>query len=699
MYLCGGKIWFPLKWKIMKNCFVTIAFLVSAVLGGSAQTVFSSDNGDGTYTNPIIRGDYPDTDIIRVGDDFYMISSSFACMPGIPVCHSKDLIHWEVIGHAYDKLSFLPTYSMEKENTAYGRACWAPTMRYYDGWYYIGVNLKSDRFIMCKSRKPEGPYTMYSFNEELYDPGMFIDDDGKKYITHGMNDVRITRLRDDGTEIMTPGDKGTVIIHAPETHHLYFEGCHMYKHNGYYYVFNPSQGYDGFQMVSRSRNIMGPYETRVLIDDDLNYANAGVHQGGMVETSTGETWAFTFQDRDYMGRDIMLYPVRWADDWPVVDTVPVTFRKPDCGSAMLNDSVDVLMPSVWTDEFCDKKLQPIWEFSHVPVAEKWSLKDHKGFLRIYASPAKGYEWARNSLTYKAYGPSSTATVKVDVSGLKDNDFAGLGIMGSTMLQQGVMKKGDTLYLQIHQSQHKEDEMVSSMPLPLSEPTLYLRADITKRGTVQFSYSIDGKDFKTNGGETPSGFWRFLGLRYALCCYNAPSPETIEQRDSAFYTTENVRDAMSGYADFDSFSILTPWHGNNYDAFALNDFDMYDVKSDMDLVRPIDYDPFQYLATAGHRHRDKVSEAGHPSVSFYNLHFCKSASKVNIELKARLSNDVITLHDGDADGPVLGICNVKATGGKWSRQSFKVSVPQGRHRITFVLEGNTDKVKLKNYQFE
>ena len=182
--------------------------MLTATLSGQAQPngtdLLSSDNGDGTFTNPIIRGDYPDTDIIRVGEDFYMISSSFACMPGIPICHSKDLINWKIIGHAYDSLTFLPSYSMEHELTAYGRACWAPTIRYHDGWFYIGVNLKSDRYIMCKSRRPEGPYTMYPFKDELYDPGFFIDDDGKKYVTHGKNEIRLTRLNDEGTEIMTP---------------------------------------------------------------------------------------------------------------------------------------------------------------------------------------------------------------------------------------------------------------------------------------------------------------------------------------------------------------------------------------------------------------------------------------------------------------------------------------------------------------
>ena len=657
----------------------------------------SSDNGDGTYTNPVIRGDYPDTDIIRVGSDYYMISSSFACMPGIPVCHSKDLVNWRVIGHAYDQLTFLPSYSMERQQTAYGRACWAPTMRYHDGWFYIGVNLKSDRFVMFKSRRPEGPYTMHPFAEELYDPGLFIDDDGRKYVTHGQNDIRITELNDEGTEIKTPGDKGTVILRATEAYHLYFEGCHTYKRNGWYYIFNPAQGYSGVQMVSRSRNLYGPYETRVLMDDDVNYRGAGVHQGGYVDTDCGESWAFMFQDRDYMGRDMMLFPMRWVDDWPVVGLDPdpskitpdlarrigrlhegkgvVTYRKPTVSAP--NDQT--------TDHFDNTILGQLWEFSHVPVSEKWSLQERKGHLRLYAMPAKGYEWARNSLTRKIVGPASTATVKVDVSHLQPGDFAGHGIMGSTMLQQGVMRMADgQLQLQMRQSKHVADQTVCTASLPADTRYIYLQTSVTKQGTVCFAYSLDGTGYTRFGQETPSGFWRFLGLRHALCCY-----QHSEANDSSFYTTETLRHTRSGYADFDCFTVETPYYGNNYDAFRLTDFDLYDDLHDMTLVRPNDYDPRQHLLC---QHQGAWA-------SFFNLHFPKQATSCAIELKAKLSNAVIELHDGDAQGPLLATFRIKATGGKWSVQRFSVSIPAGIHKLTFVATGGTEQLQMKNFQFQ
>ena len=685
--------------------FVIVLLSLLSILGAQAQGMptdrFSSDNGDGTYTNPVVRGDFPDTDIIRVGDDFYMISSSFACMPGIPVCHSKDLINWKVIGHAYDSLTFLPSYSMERENTAYGRACWAPTLRYHDGWFYIGVNLKNDRFIMCKSRRPEGPYKMYAFKEQLYDPGLFIDDDGRKYVTHGMNDICITELNDEGTEIKTPGDKGTVILKAPEGYRLYFEGCHTYKRNGYYYIFNPAQGYNGFQMVSRSKHLYGPYETRVLIDDDLNYARAGVHQGGYVETAEGESWAFTFQDRDYMGRDLMLYPMRWVDDWPVVGLDPdttqltpelrerighirpgkgvITYRKP-----AVKAHQERSYPAE-NDEFDSKTLKPVWEFSHVPIPEKISLnRQRKGHLRLYASPAKGYEWARNSLTQKIVCPASTSTAKVDVSGLGDNDFAGSGIMGSTMLQQGVMRVNGGLQLQIHQSKHVDDQTLDVKEIPADTRYVWLRTEVSKKGTVLFSHSLDGVYFEPFGRETASGFWRFLGLRYALCCYHHTTAN-----DSAYYNTSNLKAAYSGYADFDSFVLESHYRGNHYDVTRLTDFDLYDDKQGLKLIRPEDYVPVQFL---------QVERPG-AWISFFNLHFPHDVKQCRLELKARMSNAVVEIREGGPDGPVLATLPLKATGGKWSVQKFKVNIPAGQRKLTFRLAGDTDQVWLKNFVFE
>lgn len=265
-----GKIADGFSALLMLCC---ILMVQSCTVPVQTTASLSSDNGDGTYTNPVINADYPDPDIIRVGEDFYMVSSSFVAMPGIPICHSKDLINWRIIGHVYDSITFRPQYRMENEQTAYSRLCWAPSIKYHDGTYYIGVNIADDGFVMFKSNKPEGPYSMHKFDKRLYDPGFFIDDDGKKYVTHGKTKIYLTRLKDDGTGVLDPNDEGTLIITAPKGYEYLFEGCHTYKRNGWYYIFNPALGYNGVQMISRSRNLYGPYETKVLIDDDINVSN------------------------------------------------------------------------------------------------------------------------------------------------------------------------------------------------------------------------------------------------------------------------------------------------------------------------------------------------------------------------------------------------------------------------------------------
>ena len=651
-------------------CIICLSFQACAPLKQNTR-LLSSDNGDGTYTNPLIQADYPDPDIIRVGEDYYMVSSSFVAMPGIPICHSKDLINWQIIGHAYDSITFRPQYRMEDGKTAYSRLCWAPSIKYHDGTYYIGVNIADDGFIMFKSSTPQGPYTMHKFDKRLYDPGFFIDDDGKKYVTHGKTKIYLTRLKDDGTGVMNPDDNGTLIVTAPEGYEYLFEGCHTYKRNGWYYIFNPALGYDGVQMISRSRNLYGPYETRVLIDDDINYADAGVHQGGYVETLEGESWAYTFQDRDYMGRDIMLYPMRWVDDWPVVGSEDrpgkgvVTYRKP-----AVKAKQKMAFPQQ-SDEFNTAVLSQVWEFNHVPLKTKWSLTDRSGYFRIYAQYAKGFEWARNTLTQKVSGPYSTGTVRLDLAGLKEGDFAGNGIMGRTMYQFGVRKKADGYWIEMREGTREVETVVDSLRFAQSE--IYLRTEITKEGSILFHYGTDGRKFQRFGREGVSNFWGFLGIRHALCCYNV------------------VEGVPTGYADFDFFRLESTHRGNNYDAFSLIDFSQYDDRKGMKLVRPVSKRPMQYL--------NEIEE--NDWLVFNNLLFNKKPERATIELRAKNENGIIEIRENSLDGKLIASCKVDktTTDTEWSKQIFDVAgLRKGKVKLYFVFRGNVEGLSVKSVVF-
>ncbi len=661
-----------LKQSLFLRLFVGgCVFLLLQACAVQKHALLSSDNGDGTYTNPVINADYPDPDIIRVGKDYYMVSSSFVGMPGIPICHSTDLINWEIIGHAYDSITFRPQYRMENEKTAYSRLCWAPTIRYYEGTYYIGVNIADDGFIMFKSPKPEGPYTMHKFDKRLYDPGFFIDDDGKKYVTHGKGKIYLTRLKDDATGVLDPADRGKLIITAPEGYGHLFEGCHTYKRNGWYYVFNPALGYDGVQMISRSRNLYGPYETRVLIDDDINYADAGVHQGGYVETAEGESWAYTFQDRDYMGRCLMMYPMKWENDWPVVgpENRPgkgvVTYRKP-----AIKGKHKMKYPQ-HSDSFEDTELAHIWEFNHVPHKENWSLKDRPGYFRIYAGYARGFYWARNSLTQKVTGPHSTGTVLLETAGLREGDFAGNGIMGRMMYQFGVRKKNGVLWLEMRQSYRDAgEEVVDSLELgDISK--IYLRTETTKEGATRFHYSLDGRKYHRFGPEGVSNFWGFLGIRHALCCYNV------------------VKGNPCGYADFDYFELESTHRGNHYDAFAGVDFSQYDDREGMKLVRPITKRPMQFVTEI---------ENGNWLV-FNNLTFKKRPNKVVLEVKAANRNAVLEIRRNSLQGELIASCPIRSTGNEWGKQAFEVRKLKKKEKLYFIFWNADKDLAIKSFMFE
>ena len=661
-----------LKQSLFLRCFVGgCVFLLLQACAVRKHVLLSSDNGDGTYTNPVINADYPDPDIIRVGKDYYMVSSSFVGMPGIPICHSTDLINWEIIGHAYDSITFRPQYRMENEKTAYSRLCWAPTIRYYEGTYYLGVNIADDGFIMFKSSKPEGPYTMHKFDKRLYDPGFFIDDDGKKYVTHGKGKIYLTRLKDDATGVLDPADRGKLIITAPEGYGHLFEGCHTYKRNGWYYVFNPALGYDGVQMISRSRNLYGPYETRVLIDDDINYADAGVHQGGYVETAEGESWAYTFQDRDYMGRCLMMYPMEWENDWPVVGPENrlgkgvVTYRKP-----AIKGKHKMKYPQ-HSDSFEDTELAHIWEFNHVPHKENWSLKDRPGYFRIYAGYARGFYWARNSLTQKVTGPYSTGTVLLETAGLWEGDFAGNGIMGRMMYQFGVRKKNGVFWLEMRQSYRDAgEEVVDSLELgDISK--IYLRTETTKEGATRFHYSLDGRKYHRFGPEGVSNFWGFLGIRHALCCYNV------------------VKGNPCGYADFDYFELESTHRGNLYDAFAGVDFSQYDDREGMKLVRPITKRPMQFVTEI---------ENGNWLV-FNNLTFKKRPNKVVLEVKAANRNAVLEIRRNSLQGELIASCPIRSTGNEWGKQAFEVRKLKKKEKLYFVFWNADKDLAIRSFMFE
>lgn len=494
-----------------------------------------SDNLNGTFTNPLIFADYPDPDIIRVGADFYMVSSSFHHAPGIPVCHSRDLVNWRVVGHAYERLPKTnPAYSMQDGKVAYRGGSWAPCIRHHNGRFYIGFNTPDEGFFLCIAERPEGPYEMIPFHQELYDPGLFFDDDGRVYVFHAAVGICVSELTADARSVKS----GPVPIYQTAFGYP-FEGSHAYKRNGWYYVCVTSRGYNGLQLCLRSRNIHGPYEARVLSGDDLNYAGAGLHQGGFVELENGETWFFLFQDRDYVGRVPVLQPVHWTDGWPVFGDpqnywkASVTCRKPS-----VDGSHPVAVP-VAGDEFDAPQIGLQWEWSHNPDDAGWSLTERPGWLRIRAGKAADFLHARNTLTQRITGPASSAVTRLDVRGLAEGDIAGLAIANIPYAFIAAARTGGEI-----RARMVNNGRLVAESAPLAEGEIFLKANADADGHARFFFGTDGEALTSLGEPFLMEFTvkTFLGNRFGLFCYNA-GEEKGGCADFDFLRREPLRPAL------------------------------------------------------------------------------------------------------------------------------------------------------------
>lgn len=634
--------------------FLFVFFSVVSVIGQENYNSTFSDNLDGTFTNPVIYADYPDPDIIRVDDDFYMVSSSFTTVPGIPILHSKDLVNWKTIGYAYDRLPNNKAYDMHEEKTMYRGGSWAPCIRYNKGKFYICFCTPSEGFYICISDKPEGPYEMVSFGVELYDPSLLFDDDGKVYVAHGANTIYITELSKDCRSIKNKQKPIYVTSYGTP-----YEGSHIYKREGWYYITNTTRGYNGIQVCMRSKNIYGPYETMVLGGDDMNYVGCGLHQGGFVDLKNGETWFFIFQDRDYIGRVPVLQPVIWKNGWPYFGD------KNNNMKAVITTEKPLRIPSkphslIKSDYFNDINLDLQWQWNHNPDNSKWSLSDREGYMRIYSSFAKDLLHARNTLTTKIIGKSSVATVKMDIKGLKDGDVAGVTMFNIPYAWLGVIYDNGYKRLVMCDS----GEIIETSE-PFSDDILFLRITVTDRGESLFSYSFDNKEFKAIGQSFIMFFTvkTFLGNRYGMFCYNN---KTFE----------------GGYCDFDEF-VLSGLNGpaNNYNANKNVSFCLYDVERCPEKMRVEEKRPHQYLF--------RVKNDNY--VVFNNLLINEESSVISVCANI-LGGGYIEVREDSVNGDLLAKLNMLSSSEYLNKEflvySFKLNKKiKGRKKICFVFKGN------------
>jgi len=536
--------------------------LLSAVLPVAAQTTtrsWAADNGNGTYSNPLFYDEFSDPDMIRVGADYYLTGTTMHTMPGLPILHSKDLVNWTLLGYAFDRLDLGPDFRLEEGKNIYGGGIWAPSFRYHNGTFYIFANVNRFGLQVYRATDPRGPWQHNRIDPGLHDLSVLFDDDGKIYAVYGANNIHIVELNQELTGVVPNTDR--LLIDRSQG---MGEGSHIYKLNGKYYIVSAIPGAHVPMKCARADKLTGPWEVTTISEAEslgigqgyrpkANRTNTppyeinppdlaeskslDLHQGGIVDTPSGEWWGFSMQDHNSVGRLTSLSPVTWKDGWPYfglpgnLKRTPSTWVKPNTGY-----TGPVTSPYQRNDRFTGPKLQPVWQWNHVPDDTKWSLTERPGYLRLYSLPAADFWWARNSLTQRAMGPESTATTELEGSGLKAGDIAGLALLNSPFAWIGIMR--DDSGFAIAQYSHITGKTERQ---PLNGPHLWLRVHSDFDTEIsEFSYSTDGRTFQRLGADFITVFQlrTFQGVRFTLFHYNNAG-------------------APGGYADFHSFTVDEP----------------------------------------------------------------------------------------------------------------------------------------------
>jgi len=472
--------------------------------------------------NPVIFADVPDMSIIRVGDVFYMSSTTMHMSPGVPIMQSKDLTNWKIVNYAYNILEDRDETNLTNGKWDYGRGSWASCLRYHNGSYYVSTfSLTTNKTYIFITPNPEkGPWKKISFSPACHDHTIFFDDDNHIYIIWGAGKLHIAELKEDLSGIKE-GTERILIENASapagDNVGLPAEGSQLFKINGKYYLFNITWPRGGMRtvLVHRANKITGPYEGRVAFQD------RGIAQGGLVDLPDGRWFAYLFRDYGSVGRIPYLVPVSWVDDWPVIG---INGKAPDTLDLPPNKG---LMPGiVASDDFSRKRGEPdlplVWQWNHNPDNRYWSVSQRKGYLRLTTgSIVDNFELARNTLTQRTFGPKCTGAVEIDVSSMKDGDFAGLALLQKKYGLVGVKFENGQKRIVMASAQNEKFEEIESVPVDKKIVFLKAQSDFTNLAdTARFYYSLDGKEWKSIGNTLHMSYSlsHFMGYRFGLFNY-------------------------------------------------------------------------------------------------------------------------------------------------------------------------------------
>lgn len=525
-----------------KHLLLMMLALPMAALAQYKSQVWSPDNGNGTYTNPVINADYSDPDVCVAGEDYYLTASSFNCIPGLPVLHSKDLVNWEIVGHAVKELE----PKLEFDKPSHGNGIWAPSIRYHNGEFYIYWGDPDYGVFMVKAKDPTGEWSKPLCvipGKGLIDTTPLWDDDGRCYLVNAYANSRsrfasviaIRELSADGTK---PIGNPVIIYDGNGTESRTCEGPKIYKRDGWYWVMFPAGGVPtGFQVAMRSKSPFGPYESKVVLAQGKTKIN-GPHQGAWVHTKFGEDWFLHFQDKEAYGRVVHLQPVTWKDNWPVMGIdkdgdycgEPVTtYRKPKTSG-----KVQVVNPAE-SDEFSDTRLGLQWQW-HANYNETFGMPTAFGSYRVYTHKvSEKFQnlWeVPNLLLQKTPADKFTATTKIRFTSKDQNQTGGLLMMGLDYSGLVVKRVGnDFQLLQISCKSADKGKPQTEQLIATLKPTavdqidyqpgthidIYMRMSVND-GKMRFSYSLDGKKYTKCGTEFTMREGKWIGAKIGFVAY-------------------------------------------------------------------------------------------------------------------------------------------------------------------------------------
>ena len=522
-----------------KLILLTMALPLMASAQNYQSEVWSPDNGDGTYTNPVINADYSDPDVCvgPSGDDYYMTASSFNCVPGLPILHSKDLVNWEIIGHALKSL-YTGDEALEHHFSMpqHGNGVWAPSIRYHNGEYYIYWGDPDFGVYMVKTKNHAGEWELpvcVIKGQGYIDTTPLWDDDGRCYLVNGWANSRakyasvltVRELSADGTKAI---GQPVIVFDGNGTKNRTCEGPKFYKRDGWYWIMCPAGGVPtGFQLAMRSKSPYGPYEHKIVLAQGKTAIN-GPHQGGWVHTKYGEDWFLHFQDKEAYGRVVHLNPIDWSSGWPIMGKKgePVTTcQKPQSSSGVVVNPAE-------SDAFDTPVIGKQWQW-HANYDEKFGMPTAFGTFRIYtyklSADWKNFWEVPNLLLQKTPADKFTVTTKLRMTSKADGQFGGLIMMGLDYSALVVRRLGQTFQLvqmtckAADKGNLQTEEIIATLQptakdkidyKPGIHEDIYLRLKV-KDSTVRFSYSQNGKQF-TDCGQTfqmKEGKW--IGAKFGF----------------------------------------------------------------------------------------------------------------------------------------------------------------------------------------